>query len=213
MRKHEEKKGHIVRHIQSARQWLERAEHAVNTERATRGELDLILAKAEVQLAQEKRSSAKEMPHQIMTYVFRPQNMFALGLGGLAVCVLLIFNMWHNFGQDAKIPAAHSLQNKTQYEVPAAMEANTPSAMVSSLEEGQENSGIPPGKNQGPSDDSASFLPAAKSNTTAVRSVSEPAAMVQPQTTPVSEQEIRMLMRTAERALKNTQPVKEAIYY
>jgi hypothetical protein len=203
MRKTEEKKGNIVRHIQSARQWLERAEHAVNTESAARGELDLILARAEVQLAQEKRSGTAELPAKIITYALRPQNLLAISLGGLAVCVLLIFNTWNNYGQGVNMPAVHLLQSKAQIEVPAARELNTPLAIAPPGQDGRNISEMPRSENKNSFDNPAPSLPYEKSDVAVVRSTGEPAKTVQAQTTSVSEQEIRMLMRTAERVLRS----------
>lgn len=202
MGKMEEKKGNVVRHIQSARQWLERAEHAVNTECAARGELDLILARAEVQLAQEKRNSTAEMPTKIIAYALRPQNLSAIALGGLAVCVLLTFNIWNNFGQGVNIPAVHSFQSKTQIEVSKANELNTSSAIAPPVQDGREISEIPRSESKSTLDNPAPSLPA-KSDAQAVRSTEESVNMVQARTTSVSEQEIRVLMRTAERVLKS----------
>lgn len=214
MRKMEEKKGKIVRHIQSARQWLERAEHAVNSESSARGELDLILAKAEVQLAQEKRSCAAELPAKIMAYVLRPKSILTIALGGVAASMLFIPYLWMHFSQDVNMPVVHSFQTKIQLEAPAIPALYAPSEITMPHYDSLGNSQIPQGEQKEASKSPAPLLPVTKGHTVVAQSTAEPVDAVQSpktsvQTTSaqpmsVSEQEIRMLMRTAERVLKST---------
>lgn len=205
MGKIEEKKGNIVRHIQSARQWLERAEHAVNTERSARGDLDLLLARAEVQLAQEKRSADTEIPSRIMAYVLRPQNMLFIALGGMAVSILLIFNMWHNPMQGVNMYAAFAGKNKSATEFSASRDLNRPVANALPAPGKQGNEEFPGETRNETSENHAPLLHTTKSDSAVVQPVEEPVPVAaQSQPTSVSEQEIRVLMRTAERVLKDT---------
>lgn len=205
MKKPEEKKGNIVRHIQSARQWLEHAEHAVKSERSARGDLDLILARAEVQLAQEKRSSEAEMPSRIMAFAFRPQNMLFIALGGIAVSVLLIFNMWHNSAQGVNMYAAYSGKGKASAEFSAPKDVNAPTASALPVAEKQGIEAVPGEAKNDSTENHAPLLLPSKNDAAAAQPVIEPATTVaHAQPTSVSEQEIRVLMRTAERVLKDT---------
>lgn len=51
-----EAKKHMNRHLRSARQWLSKAEEAFDKDHNVRGELDLLLAQAELQHAKEKKT-------------------------------------------------------------------------------------------------------------------------------------------------------------
>jgi hypothetical protein len=53
-------KGHMFRHLRSARVWLTRAEESFDKNSQIRGELDLILAQAELQRARETGLSRQE---------------------------------------------------------------------------------------------------------------------------------------------------------
>lgn len=54
-----EAKKHMNRHLRSARQWLSKAEEAFDKDHDVRGELDLLLAQAELQHAKEKKTSRR----------------------------------------------------------------------------------------------------------------------------------------------------------
>lgn len=199
-----EQHGNVIRHIQSARQWLERAEHAVKTQCGARGELDLILAKAEVQLAQEKRTPAKELSGRIMTFVFRPQNLLLFAVGGLAACMMLVLYVTPNFA-----PGAHSAslwRPASQTDSPAGEHGaiNKQVAIAPPLPDRRENSDMSRGETKTVTDSFEPLPSPAATSGAVVRSVSESAATVQPQAASVSEQEMRMLMRTAERVLRDT---------
>ncbi|HWR56399.1 MAG TPA: hypothetical protein VN462_07815 [Negativicutes bacterium] len=196
-----EKNGNVIRHIQSARQWLERAEHAVNSECGTRGELDLILAKAEVQLAQEKRTHAAELSSKVMAFVFRPKRLLFLAMGGLTAGMLLLFNVWPH----TAAPGVHTvpiMRPASQAGVPAGA-TNNQMAIAPQSQDRRENSEMSRGEIKTATDSSEHLPSAAATNVAITRTVSEPAATVQPQLASVSEQEMRMLMRTAERVLRD----------
>ena len=57
-------KGHMIRHLRSARIWLTRAEESFDKDSKVRGELDLFLAQAELQHARETSLSRPERPRQ-----------------------------------------------------------------------------------------------------------------------------------------------------
>ena len=196
-----EKNGNVIRHIKSARQWLERAEHAVNAECGARGELDLILAQAEVRLAQEKRAQPAALSAKLMTFVFRPKNLLLLALGGLAACMMLVLSATPNFAPGFN--TASSLQPAPQTGGPAAGTANNQAAIAPQSQDRRENSEMSRGEIKAVTY-SAEPLPSATiPNAAVARTASEPAATAQPQPASVSEQEMRMLMRTAERVLRD----------
>lgn len=202
MSKREKKNGNVIHHIQSARQWLERAEHAVNSERNTRGELDLILAKAEVQLAQEKRCRAAEVSTKIMMYLVRPQSLLTIAVGGAAVCMLLFLNGVPNF--QPGVNTVSSLRPTSRIEERAIVSTNNQLAIALPSQDRRDNSEMSRGEIKTVTDSSVSYGPASRANAVAARPAGEPSESVQPQLASVSEQEMRMLMRTAERVLRDT---------
>ena len=54
-----EAKKHMNRHLRSARQWLTKAEEAFDQDHDVRGELDLLLAQAELQHVKEKKATRR----------------------------------------------------------------------------------------------------------------------------------------------------------
>jgi len=196
-----EKNGNVIRHIQSARQWLERAEHAVSSECGARGELDLILAKAEVQLAQEKRINAAKLSTKLATFVFRPNSLLVIAMGGLAACMMLVLSVSPNFAPG--VNTASILRPASQAGSPAAGATNNQVAIVPQSQDRRENSEMSRGETKVVTDSPEHLPSVAASKVAATRTVSEPAAAAQPQLASVSEQEMRMLMRTAERVLRD----------
>lgn len=73
-------KGNMFRHLRSARQWLTRAEESFDKNSAIRGELDLLLAQAELQHARETSRS------RLAWYRALPLH-YAISLG-LAIAVM-----------------------------------------------------------------------------------------------------------------------------
>lgn len=78
-----ELKGKVVSHLRSAQQWLQRAEQAFDSEKDTRGKLDLMLAQAELQHLQESAIKGKSVPliRQGLAFALAVL-LFSGGIGG-----------------------------------------------------------------------------------------------------------------------------------
>jgi hypothetical protein len=200
MREKDETKGKIVRHIRAARQWLDQAEQSFDTEKLVRGELDLLLARAEVQHAQERKCQAPTFLVKLAMVVLRRKKMLGFAVGGMLVVILPMLYV-STFGQrQMTISAAYSFQPKTQLEIPAVIKPQSASAIVRSadiqtiaidakkmekLDEAESKAVVAPVSMN-------SVIPtSAKSGQDTARASA-------------TDEELRMLMRTAERVLKST---------
>lgn len=76
-------KGKVVSHLRSAQQWLHRAEQAFDSEKDTRGKLDLMLAQAELQHLHESTIKGKSVPliRQALAFALAAL-LFSGGIGG-----------------------------------------------------------------------------------------------------------------------------------
>ena len=78
-----ELKGKVVSHLRSAQQWLHRAEQAFDSEKDTRGKLDLMLAQAELQHLHESAIKGKSVPLIRQALAFALAGLlFSGGIGG-----------------------------------------------------------------------------------------------------------------------------------
>ena len=82
------KQHYIGRHLQSARQWLARAEQAFGRERDVRGQLDLFLAQAELQHVSEMNRAGK------MKFPLLWQGAALMAALVLLVAVWGGYNLW-----------------------------------------------------------------------------------------------------------------------
>lgn len=198
-------KRNIIWHIKSARQWLERAEQAFDAESPTRGELDLILARAEVQHAQEKRSSPFALPSRLLVNVFRHKKILGVALGGILLGVPLISYTGSYFNQNTGIPVIHSLKPRIQLEIPATLMLRPSTPLVASSETLTASSEVLHEKQVDISKTSAGNPTSIQNNVYTAIPQSVQQAVFQAETKNfVSEEEVRMLTRMADRALKNT---------
>ncbi|ETI88847.1 MAG: hypothetical protein Q612_NSC00186G0003, partial [Negativicoccus succinicivorans DORA_17_25] len=53
----------LVRRVETARRWLEQAEHSFHDETPLKGELNLLLAQAEMQKLREDRGMSRQWQH------------------------------------------------------------------------------------------------------------------------------------------------------
>jgi hypothetical protein len=202
MKKMEETKRRMKRHIRSAQQWLDRAERAFDAESPTRGELDLLLARAEMQHAQEKQNGSPKLSEKSIMFISRYKKILG-GLAGVVVMLYLLSYAWTFTGQPAGISAAHSFQPNKQLEAPAPLRINVSSSATPLADTRKIISESPNADKADTSENEVAVI--VNSNTSAVRSNTVQGSVVQTQSkTLVSEAELRMLMRTAERALKST---------
>jgi len=122
-------KRHMFRHLRSAKVWLTRAEESFDKNSRIRGELDLILAQAELQHARETSLSRQERKH----YLFlRHATSFVLA----AAIVVAGFGAYWGFSerpaavpiplaaQEAKAPPV--IQNASDAAVPVRVEGQRP---------------------------------------------------------------------------------------
>lgn len=185
-------KRHVIWHIKSARQWLERAERAFDEESPARGELDLILARAEVQHAQEKRTFA--FPVKLMMYAFRNKKTWGIALGGGVLSVLLLTYAGTYASRHMDMVTLHSVKPKTQLEIPATVILRPTSPLATSSETSKAYPEVVHEEQAKVSGNAAHSLPSVQNTVSYAEA-----------RTPVSEAEMRMLTRTAERVLKSTQ--------
>jgi hypothetical protein len=205
MKKMEETKRRMKRHIRSAQQWLDRAERAFDAESPTRGELDLLLARAEMQHAQEKQNGSPKLSEKSIMFISRYKKILG-GLAGVVVVTLYLLSYAWSFNeQPAGISAAHSFQPNKQLETPAPLRINVSSSATPLADTRKIISESPNADKAGTSENEVAVITPVNSNASAVRSDTVQGSVVQTQSkTLVSEAELRMLMRTAERALKST---------
>jgi hypothetical protein len=204
MKKMEESKRGTIRHIRSAQQWLDRAERAFDAESPTRGELDLILARAEMQHAQEKHSGSPILLAKSIMFISRRKKILG-GLAGVAVAALYLLSYaWTFTGQPAGISTAHSFQPNKRLETPATLPINVSSSVTPLADTRKMMAESPKIDKAGASENEVVVIPSVKSNASAVRSEPVQESVAKAQSMLVSEAELRILMRTAERALKNT---------
>jgi|GEM_PF-3838777 len=194
MKKQDGTKKHVMWHIKSARQWLDRAERAFDSESPTRGELDLILARAEVQHAQEKRTFL----------AFRNKNTWGLALGGGVLCALLFTYAGTFVGQHVDL-ALHAVEPKTQIEIPVKSMLTPATPMVASSENRKSYPPVVQEEQTNVLENAGHSMPSGQNNviTETSETVRQTASSAEFRT-PVSESEMRMLTRTADRILKST---------
>jgi hypothetical protein len=90
--------GDIVKRLQSARRWLEKAEHSFDRHEEVSGELNLIMAQAEMQRLKETRSS----------FFIQHQHFFKWLAAAAAVCLFVgISSVWHEVSPAAQIPPVY----------------------------------------------------------------------------------------------------------
>ena len=77
-----EQKSRVTTHLRSAQDWLSKAERSFDEQKDIRGELNLMLAQAELKRAQEEKRSVKRR----LRYVCYRQ-------GGALICALLLFGL------------------------------------------------------------------------------------------------------------------------
>ncbi|MEG6585089.1 hypothetical protein [Dendrosporobacter sp. 1207_IL3150] len=84
-------KQHMSRHLQSAKQWLTRAEESFDKQSDIRGELDLMLAQAELQHAKEaKRAGEWRYKYFVMRHGFAFGLAMLVAVGGLGGAFFLL---------------------------------------------------------------------------------------------------------------------------
>ena len=83
----------LVRRVETARRWLEQAEHSFHDETPLKGELNLLLAQAEMQKLREDRGMSRQWQHW--------QRALALVT---AIVMVSGFSWWWQKGDDAPAP-------------------------------------------------------------------------------------------------------------
>jgi hypothetical protein len=77
-----EQRSRVTTHLRSAQDWLSKAERSFDEQKDIRGELNLMLAQAELKRAQEEKSGAKHR----LRYTWCRQ-------GGALICAILLFGL------------------------------------------------------------------------------------------------------------------------
>ncbi|HWR41086.1 MAG TPA: hypothetical protein VN611_16470 [Patescibacteria group bacterium] len=105
----------IGRHLRSAHQWLIRAEQSFVRDKGVRGELDLFLAQAELQHAQEINRAS------------RPHYRYSLLYQAMAVAMAVVFCLagWGGYHLWQGMPADKSVSAGTVSETGATMTAQS----------------------------------------------------------------------------------------
>lgn len=110
----------LVRRVETARRWLEQAEHSFHDETPLKGELNLLLAQAEMQKLREDRGMSRQWQHW--------QRALALVT---ALVMVSGFGWWWQRDDDAPTPVtAPAVVVKT---VPLERPAALPQAAVSQV--------------------------------------------------------------------------------
>lgn len=114
-------KGHMFRHLRSARIWLTRAEESFDKDSKIRGELDLFLAQAELQRARETSLSQPRRKHPLLRHAASFVFACALVAAGFGT-------YWGLSERQAAMPIPLAAQEAKV--VPAAPRAPEPAAPV-----------------------------------------------------------------------------------
>ncbi len=106
-------KKHMSRHLLSARHWITRAEESFAKEKDIRGELDLLLAKAELQHVQEtNRSRQWRYKYPLLNHGL------ALGLSAMLAAIGFSGFYWWMHGREAAVvPIPLTVQQEAKYPV------------------------------------------------------------------------------------------------
>lgn len=90
--------GDIVKRLQSARRWLEKAEHSFNRHEEVSGELNLIMAQAEMQRLKETRSG----------FFAQHQRSLKWSAAVAALCLFAgVSSLWHEASSEVLAPEAY----------------------------------------------------------------------------------------------------------
>ncbi len=114
-------KSRVTTHLRSAQGWLSKAEQSFDEQKDIRGELNLMLAQAELKRAQEEKRGAKRS----LRYTCYRQ-------GGALLCAIVLFGLggliWMNFSAEDADKAVTHVQT-TETGVSSAMGAEAISAL------------------------------------------------------------------------------------
>lgn len=155
--------GDIVQRLQAVRQWLEKAEKSYSNNKEMTGEINLIMAQAEMQRLKETR----EVP-----FWLRLQHM-RIGALLAAVCILCAGSFaWHQYMLPTVNPAPEVITSR-QSEQPAVVRHSSPEPAISS--DGYEAAAPAPVPAPVPAADAENEIPAVPSAPAAVATVEEAA--------------------------------------
>lgn len=187
-------KQRAVQHLAYARRWLERAEHAFGQKRDVRGELDLILAQAEIEHAKEM--GQMDRPRFLLTALRHTAALFlAVALVGAGTWGALLWLHQPAPSSPAPVDAANSSVVVAQpvNEPGRTTAASTPTAAPAAASvQAAAPAAIPSPAAPVPARTSEpAYQPTAAHHDNAASA-----------TAAVSPQEMRQLLRTADKALR-----------
>ncbi len=118
-----EDKSRVTTHLRSAQDWLSKAERSFDEQKDIRGELNLMLAQAELKRAQEKKRGAK-----------RSWRYTCYRQGGALLCAIVLFGLgsliWMTYAAENADKAVTHMQT-TETVAPTTLVISEPSSVLS----------------------------------------------------------------------------------
>ena len=125
-----EQKSRVTTHLRSAQDWLSKAERSFDEQKDIRGELNLMLAQAELKRAQEEKRSAKRS----LRYACYRQ-------GGALFCAIVLFGLgsliWMTCATEEADKAVTHVQT-TETAAPTTLVISEPSSALATGADGKE---------------------------------------------------------------------------
>ena len=125
-----EDKSRVTTHLRSAQDWLSKAEQSFDDKKDIRGELNLMLAQAELKRAQEKKRGAK-----------RTLRYSCYRQGGALLCAIALFGLgsliWMNYSAENADKTVTHMQT-TETVMPTTVAITKTSSALSTDNDGRE---------------------------------------------------------------------------